>query len=290
MNIGYAATRTALYSPGRAWNFFQLGNYRDEANAAAELARLAYVREKTQLALYLARAGFALLEAIGYERPGTQLFIAKGAIGGSEKLLISFRGTEHEDPTDMATDLSFLPGPWLDADGQPMGRVHRGFAEAICTPMASGTPILDHLQTVAAQRGLPVVLAGHSLGGALATLAASRIAASLYTFGSPRVGDATFAAAMQSVAHRRYVDCLDLVTRVPPRALGYAHCGDLHYIDRNGAIARYSNELDPAIVADREAAEEEYKSLHALINGKVAMRSFADHSPINYVSALLGIR
>ncbi len=48
----------------------------------------------------------------------------------------------------------------------------------------------------------PVIFAGHSLGGALANIAAARqqlaspgSVAAVHTFGAPRVGDATWAAA-----------------------------------------------------------------------------------------------
>jgi pimeloyl-ACP methyl ester carboxylesterase len=62
---------------------------------------------------------------------------------------------------------------------------------------------------------------GHSLGGALATLAADRHgdSAAVYTFGSPLVGDDAFAAGFNN-RHEgrsfRYVNGDDLVTRVPP--------------------------------------------------------------------------
>src|SRR2546430_3865218 len=40
------------------------------------------------------------------------------------------------------------------------------------------------------------------------------------------------------VDHGRYVDCCDLVTRVPPEFLGYVHVGALRYIDRNGTVLK----------------------------------------------------
>ena len=48
-----------------------------------------------------------------------------------------------------------------------------------------------------------LILAGHSLGAALATLAATVFPpALLVTLGSPRVGDAEFVAALAEVARR----------------------------------------------------------------------------------------
>ena len=69
-----------------------------------------------------------------------------------------------------------------------------------------------------------VTFIGHSLGGAIATIAAVEIAyenSSIHcyccTFGSPRVGDREFAQSFRHYIsfHRRYVDPLDGITRLP---------------------------------------------------------------------------
>src|SRR5262245_10689272 len=152
--------------------------------------------------------------------------------------LVAFRGTQVLRPgpgweaalADLATDADLLLEPWAGA-----GRVHRGFARALDAVWASLAARLDAL----AARGARGFFAGHSLGAALATLAAARWrpraapeAAAVYTFGSPRVGDAAFTAAL---AHPlfRLVNNSDLVAHLPP-PLVYAHAGELRLFDAAG--------------------------------------------------------
>lgn len=292
-HVEYDATRESLYHPGNASNFFQLGPRLDfgiqanEAILCAEMSRLAYVKDEGLLTQYLARADFQGALTIGYGSNGTQLFIAKKQ--DADLFVVAYRGTEPDDPSDLFTDADFRQVTWQNADGSSVGKVHKGFADTL---LDSGI-----LKEVISNLGAPliakrVLLTGHSLGAALATLTASWIPnAGLYTFGSPRVGDDEFAGCMRNVKHYRYVDCCDLVTRVPPEKLvmfKYKHTGNLKYIDRDGTL--HDSPGESIIETDRHEAAKWYLTHQAFLRGTVFSRDLADHAPINYVSGVMGLR
>ena len=283
-SIPYDASRKSLYHPGEADNFFQLGSIPNEAALCAEMSRLAYVKDERLLAQYLGRAGFRQDLALGYGSRGTQVFIASKQ--DNNLAVVAFRGTELDDPSDLFTDANFVLTPWADDSGGSLGQVHKGFAKALENNDILGKVRICLDSMVPSTR---VLLTGHSLGAAIATLAASRMPSShLYTFGSCRVGNASFARAMQSVSHTRFVDCCDLATRVPPEEFSYVHVGSLWYVDRNGQLLESPTE--DAIKVDRLKAEAWYLVHHSFLPGTVFVRDLADHAPINYVSGVMGLR
>jgi hypothetical protein len=269
----YDPMRKSLYTPGLATDFFQLGRDEKDAALCAEMARLAYVEEESRLVEYLGRAGFRLVGR--FDEAGTQVFVAQRA----QTVVLAFRGTEGNDPMDLFTDARFLQEPWPGQTGS--GRVHTGFKEAL-------GPRWERIARLIPAETKRLLFTGHSLGAALATLAASlRRPDYLATFGSPLVGDAAFGRSLDGVAHDRYVDCCDIVTRVPPDGFGYAHTGILHYIERSGTVRRSPEAAE--IESDRRVAFLDYLPT-ALRKGTVTVRELADHAPINYTSAVMGVR
>jgi pimeloyl-ACP methyl ester carboxylesterase len=265
--VKYDPTRTALYRPGDATEFFLSQAAPSPAALCAEVSRLAYCESRTRVERELARAGFSVIES--FDKRGTQAIL----VADKDRAVLAFRGTEGDDPTDIISDALFLPEDWA-----PGGKVHKGFAKALEFVWPA---IAKQLKSLAGQ----VLFTGHSLGAALATLAASRHPdAGLYTFGSPRVGDGDFGDSLAQVDAHRFVNCCDLVCRVPPRP--YRHVGALHYIDREGNIS-----LDPddsAMADDRSRAREDYLVRYAWRNRNILVRDLADHAPVNYVYALVG--
>lgn len=152
--------------------------------------------------------------------------------------IVAFRGTDPVNLISWLTDadviLRKLPDNWT-ADGV----VHRGF-------LANLEPAWDGIQT--ALRNAPkleaIYLTGHSLGGAMAVLAAARLLATrafgrkiegIYTYGQPAVGDGSFASwgtrKMGSMLFR-HVYNHDIVPHLPPASSGdFVHFGSEYRSD-----------------------------------------------------------
>jgi triacylglycerol lipase len=277
--MDYDPTRRSLYSP-------ETGDPVPDFSAAwpvdaicAELSRLAYYRfeatDKPRLDAALTRAGFAASTSFTGGAWGVNGF---GTLGPDGTAYVAFRGTQPDSLIDVVVDARFLPRRF---DGG--GRVHRGFLDAY----ASIPNALHQWLGTPGRTGL--VVTGHSLGAALATILAVRYPrARLVTFGSPPVGTRAFAALFAGRAAPRYVDCADVVAAVPAGVLGFVHLPDLRYIDSAGAV-RSPPPGPRDRFQDQARASLDYP-LRYRGSGNVAVRGFADHAPINYVSAVLGRR
>jgi hypothetical protein len=279
-SISYDASRDALLRPALRETVFPSQSAAPALPAlCAELSRLAYLQfesdpaAKSSLDDALARVGLAPARPIFAPGTHTQAFATRGLDG---RRIVVFRGTEPDAVGDIGTDLLATLVSWPHG-----GKVHRGFARAYASVQAEVDRWLD-----AHDDGTPPVFTGHSLGAALATLAAShRRAAVLVTFGSPRVGDDVFVAGMSAIDTQRHVNCCDIVTSVPPSGLWYRHVEPMCYIDRHGALRP---DITPTeIETDRAAARTEYLKQGTWVSGNVLLRDLADHAPINYVRALI---
>lgn len=152
------------------------------------------------------------------------------------------------------------------------GRVHCGFQKALDEVWPEVDQALSSVTTA-------TFYTGHSMGGALATLAASRRApAAMYTFGSPRVGDAEFASRLVGERIYRVVNCADVVAMVPPSRgpWPFRHVGA-----RCDLIRR----TDTEAVA-KPNAKSGCDGLCGRRRWSDPPRRFADHAPVNYVARI----
>jgi triacylglycerol lipase len=244
----------------------------DPVNAwwCIEASTLAYAAEDFARARFQ-QAGFT---AIAYfSGNSTQCFVAHN----DDFLLLVFRGTEirrrqgRSDFANIFADLETNANIALVESGHG-GKVHRGF-QAVLDEVWEQAGLLDYLRSQEKARRT-VWFTGHSLGAALATVAAQRYdrVRGLYTFGSPRVGDGSFKEAL-AVPTYRVVNHDDIVTRVPPPLL-YRHVGDLHYIDGEGLLHHHPAGVEPGKVLSVLAA-----CLDALIPS-----GLVDHVPTLYAT------
>lgn len=207
-------------------HFQQAGDLPFPAEAGFSLLRAWWLADAALLAYWppeqvpptFARAGFVHTEF--FTHGSTQCYVGSNRTSA----IVSFRGTEITHVEDSLADADIKLVKW---DGA--GQVHQGFLSALD---AVWDRLRSHLMSL---DGRTIWFTGHSLGAAAATLAARRwsntsgTTSGIYTVGSPRVGDQTFAADFGATfpnACFRFVNGVDSVTDLPPSDLGYAHVGN----------------------------------------------------------------
>ena len=108
----------------------------------------------------------------------------------------------------------------------------------------------------------------------------------VYTFGSPRVGNAEFAALLPDHVHQRFVHRDDWIPTVPPELLGYRHGGTLRPVLGSGTrsflgdAASGAQSLVTAAMTMARDLKIDVGHLPVKIGG------LADHAPIYYATLL----
>ena len=188
----------------------------------------------------------------------TDIFGLLGRSAARRMAFVSFRGTS--DAADWLADLDAVPANYRPLSG--FGQVHAGFQDVYQLVRESIAASLAAASTKCNQ----ILVTGHSLGAALAVLAApdifknmppNTIEPQLITFAGPRVGLSDFAAAFNAAVEScfRIVNFLDIVPHVPPAP--YVHVGTEIAVDSGGPIdigwrhslPAYQQGLSPLIAA-----------------------------------------
>jgi predicted lipase len=174
----------------------------------------------------------------------TNIFGLIGHNPTSRTAFLSFRGTS--DIAEWVANIDAIPDDYRPIGG--FGQVHSGFQDVyelvrqdIAANLATATADCDQ-----------ILITGHSLGAALAVLAAPDVARNmppntieprLITFAGPRVGLSDFVASFNAAIEScfRVVNFLDLVPYLPPTP--YVHVGAQITVDSGGPVqvgARHS--------------------------------------------------
>jgi triacylglycerol lipase len=192
-------------------------------------------------------------------------FDTTGLLGErNDAIVLVFAGTDVGVWQTVATDGEVFRSPDTDT--------HVGFQ----TALNAAQDTIRQASDKSKQTGKPLWIAGHSLGAALAALAAQfavslgHAANAVYLFGMPRAGGARFQAAYNGNAKLgpvsyRFVHGHDVVARVPPSANGYRHIGRVLQCE-NG------DKFDPttplsAIDSDEPSAPGDLQALQSEVLG-----------------------
>lgn len=213
----------------------------------AKASELAYKPEE-EIFRALNSWGFEC-KTFGYKKDDSDEFkLTQAYIAWNDEIVVlSFRGTETTSTRDWLNNANI----WLVKNGPFGSSVHRGFRQALNETCEDGT-IIDKLinesQLLIAQ-GRALYITGHSLGAALATLAAAHFLekdislTGLYIFGAPRVGDPVFMKEFnnraRALAHR-FVKHKDAIARMPGWRFGFRHVGEMWYINQDKIVSNPS--------------------------------------------------
>jgi len=194
-----------------------------------------------------------------FDEDGTQAIL----VSFKDFLVLAFRGTEATSIKDIKSDAKATTKTC-----ETGGKIHSGFDEAYRKVAVDIQKVLD----LEPHSNKALYITGHSLGGALATIAAKKLhhkggLAACYTFGAPRVGNDVWIENIKTPIYR-LVNAADCVTMLPPSSEaitvaswmlqfvpyvgknlrkillskfeGYLHCGNMRYL-KNCTSGNYEN-------------------------------------------------
>jgi predicted lipase len=163
-----------------------------------------------------------------------------------EEILVGFRGTTNTIP-QWLSDLNAVYTKW-----GKNGKVHAGFYNRFSEIKSNTMTFINK-----ALKKIPdadIVISGHSLGSCVSILFATYLKEIgfknqiyIYTYGSPRVGDLTFAKYVDKLFGDnllRIMNELDAVTDVPPRLMGYRHTGKMIVCQTGTSNCKEGKRLD----------------------------------------------
>lgn len=268
----------------------------------AKAAELAYLSADT------GPAGFKQelsLSATFFSADNTQVYLCHN----DDHIVVVFRGSQSPTSIDglkdwlltNAVNLLVLPEGRIGTDFAAAGvgaKFHRGFMNALAEIWE---PLFPELEAQMRAKERPLWVAGHSLGGAIALLAAWRFERAflqvrqVFTYGAPMIGNAAAIEAInRTFAGRifRYVNARDLVPRLPTVSLlanDYAHC-QCEIELGSETVGGAATTLENLAATDASAAESvESKGLSSLVQDKLwalVLERLGAHDIANYATLI----
>ena len=231
----------------------------------ASLAILAYSKQEQ---IKWNEYGLELVSWIENKKSDTQGFVATR----DKAIYVVWRGSESKK--DFQNDASIDKVPFIN-DGE---KVHIGFKYCWESVVGDTYDAIDTAIENLQGETTDIVVCGHSLGGAVATLYAHSIKKhyphyniKCVTIGSPRVGNKTFKNNYDSyeIDTLRVVHNNDLVTHTP--YIGFQHVNYQLRLDTDGNVLKRDKSLDAL-----------WLYLKAIFSGK----NIKDHMGDGYMEAL----
>ncbi|HEV2436492.1 MAG TPA: lipase family protein [Verrucomicrobiae bacterium] len=267
------------------------------ALALAHAARLAYEGDQNKILQQLQDWGFPAAGCRVFRVNTAQVLAA----ANEEMIAVAFRGTQPDKLADWLVDAEIIQKPWRNFFGGPdLGRVHHGFVRNTSFVWEQLSQFVAGVRTIKQS----LWITGHSLGGAMALIAAAAFVFSehqavngLYTLGQPRTGNCAFAAhcnrQLRTVTFR-VVNDRDIVPHVPPAFIPfliiplhgpifYRHAGRLLQFDAAGKLRTdvflwWRTAL--RLVGTRRRLEKQLRAAH------VDFPPLSDHSLAAYIRKL----
>ena len=273
----------------------------DAGNALllAEAAEVAYNTEAAARALMLQRGlpNFQWIDLSGVFQD-----LHAFAASNNEIAILAFRGTA--DVQDWMTDLYATPTrfSWMFLGGPEVGEIHAGFGHAlsdgwtkVVDAVRAVAPIPPVMETNSVDARRTFWITGHSLGGALASLAGAafsllpgyviRPVSGIYTFGQPRIGLHNFCdnyARLLTPRTFRFVNNKDLVPRVPFQGWDYSDVGEMIHFTQTGDPQLQSEQWRDFLARTLESFQE---AAEMFLDFKMDV---GDHAISNYLQLVAG--
>ncbi len=306
----YDNSLDALIKPGSSDHFFQfetfphlyLNSHQFETSNAcllAELCRLIYRNDQSIysgsekisfLNTVLKSVNIEWLDCFQNDEHSVYAWLLKTSAYDIQKkqtvdcLILIFRGSNSIDNWKLNANAKLT-------SHHTQGNVHQGFLKAF----ESIKKLLDKSDDL---HKLPIIVAGHSLGAALALLTMAEFQThfsfdSCYSFGSPKIGDRSFIETLESNDIYRIINRNDIITMLPFDFLNsqYQHVGESHYFTEEKHFIGY---LEDSIFSMQQDDLPNIKKINSIEGFLLMFKNLerdiptylSDHAPINYLVRL----